>query len=123
MKANYKRKKSKSLDDYTVIDISSEKVRNGDYEQVYIQIIEDFIDRNRPDNIRQAYRHILSWNIGEYESKRKIVNLFIAVSNLHQDGKLNEDNILPMFNELLKEILIFESEEQYIEFLKAVSEN
>ena len=94
MKANYKRKKSKSLDDYTVIDISSEKVRNGDYEQVYIQIIEDFIDRNRPDNIRQAYRHILSWNIGEYESKRKIVNLFIAVSNLHQDGKLNEDNIL-----------------------------
>ena len=51
MKANYKRKKSKSLDDYTVIDISSEKFRNGDYEQVYIQIIEDFIDRNRPDNI------------------------------------------------------------------------
>ena len=123
MKANYKRKKSKSLDDYTVIDISSEKFRNGDYEQVYIQIIEDFIDRNRPDNIQQAYRHILSWNIGEYEAKRKIVNLFIAVSNLHLDGKLSEDNILPMFNELLKEILIFESEEQYIEFLKAVNEN
>ena len=74
-------------------------------------------------NIQQAYRHILSWNIGEYEAKRKIVNLLIAVSNLHLDGKLNEDNILPMFNELLKEILIFESEEQYIEFLKAVSEN
>ena len=39
MKANYKRKKSKSLDDYTVIDISSEKVRNGDYEQVYLSLI------------------------------------------------------------------------------------
>ena len=123
MKANYKRKNSKSLDDYTVIDISSEKVRNGDYEQVYIQIIEDFIDRNRPDNIRQAYRHILSWNIGEYESKRKIVNLFIAVSKLYLDGKLNEDDIFPMFTEMINEILVFESEEQYIEFLKAVSEN
>ena len=123
MKANYKRKKSKSLDDYTVIDISSEKVRNGDYEQVYIQIIEDFIDRNRPNNIQQAYRHILSWKIGEYEAKRKISNLFIAVSKLYLDGKLNEDDIFPMFTEMINEILVFESEEQYIEFLKAVSEN
>ena len=123
MKANYKRKSSKSFDDYTVIDISSEKLRNGDYEQVYIQIIEAFIDRNRPDNIQRAYRHILSWNIGEYEAKLKIVNLFIAVSNLHLDGKLTEDSILPMFNEMLKEIQIFKSEEQYIEFLKAVNEN